>query len=374
MTSQIDTAALVRLRLHSQGLTDRSMREPRDAVRRLLAMQAQDFAAALWAIGARVDGATAASVTRALEEGHIVRSWPMRGTLHFVAAEDLGWMLKLGTPRVIRSMATRHRGLDLDDAVFGASRDVAERLLSGGGRASRDEFMAALEARGIATAGQRGYHIIVYLAMTGVVCWGPPAGTQQALVLVEEWVRGPRVLDREEALGEIVVRYLSGHGPATLQDFVWWSKLTVADAKIGFAVAVGALVELSHDGVTYWMTRARLDEAASADPVAAGAVLTLPGFDEHLLGYADRDLVLPPEHASKVVPGANGVFLSLITVDGTIVGTWRRATRDGAVVVTPSPFTPMSARTAKRFEGAVSAYAAFLGVSGRVAPAQPLSA
>ncbi len=97
--------------------------------------------------------------------------------------------------------------------------------------------------------------------------------------------------------------------------------------------------------------------------------MALPGFDEHLLGYADRDLVLPREHAAKIVPGANGIFLSLITVDGIIVGTWRRAAKGGAVVVTPAPFTRMSARTAKGFASAVSAYAAFLGVAGSVAPA-----
>ncbi len=130
-------------------------------------------------------------------------------------------------------------GSELDEAVFRASRALAERLLSGGGRASREEFLAALEAGGIATAGQRGYHIITYLAMTGTLCWGPPKGTQQALVLVEEWIRDPRALDREEALGELVARYVSGHGPATLRDFLWWSKLTMADAKIGFAVAAG---------------------------------------------------------------------------------------------------------------------------------------
>ncbi len=367
MKLQLDTAQLVRWRLHSQGLTDRSAREPRDAVHRLLAMQAQDFAAALWAIGVRASGATAVSVTRALDEGQIVRSWPVRGTLHFVAAEDLGWMLKLGTPRVIRSMATRHRDLALDEGVFRASRDLAERLLSGGGRASREEFLAALEEGGVSTAGQRGYHIIAYLAMTGTLCWGPASGTQQALVLVEEWIRSPRALDRDQALGEIVVRYLGGHGPATLQDFVWWSKLTVADAKVGLAVAAGALVELSHEGVTYWMTRARFDASASAAPSSAGAVMVLPGFDEHLLGYGDRELVLPPEHAAKVVPGANGIFLPFITVDGRIVGTWRRATKKGGVVVTPSPFTRMSALTAKRFEAAVSTYAAFLGLNGSVA-------
>lgn len=373
MTLKLDAVEIVRLRLHSQGLTDRGARAPRDAVRRLLALQAQDFAAALWAVGVRVDGATAASVTRALDEGQIVRSWPLRGTLHFVAAEDLGWMLKLGTPRVLQSQAARHRDLELDEAVFRASRDLAERLLAGGGRATRDELMAALEAAGISAAGQRGYHIIVHLAMTGTVCWGPASGTQQALVLVEEWIRTPRTLDRDEALGELVARYLGGRGPATLHDFVGWSKLTVADAKIGLAVAATALVELSHDGVTYWMTRERLDASASADPDVAGAVLALPGFDEYLLGYGDRDLVLPREHAAKVVPGGNGIFFSLITVDGKIVGTWRRAVKKGEVVVTPAPFIRMSARALKRFEAAVSAYAAFLGLAGRVAPAQPLS-
>lgn len=385
-TTRRDETALIRARLRSHGLSwlgrTGALGTPADVVRRLLAVQAQDFPSGMWAIGSRSPGSTAASVTASFDRGEIVRTWPMRGTLHVVAAEDLGWMVRLAAPRVLSSMAGRHRQLELDQTSFDLARDVAERLLGGGGRATRDEFMAALEAAGIATTGQRGPHLVATLAMTGLVCWGPTSGSQQALVLTEEWIGRGRDLTDDEALGEFVVRYLRGHGPATMKDFIWWSKLTVAQAKRGWAVAGDRILETVHGDLSYWSIAEDgagpetpdedVEEPADPDAGRSRRVLALPGFDEYLLGYTGRDLVLPPEHFEKIVPGGNGIFLPLIVVDGRIVGTWRRRIAKGTVTITPAPFEPLSARTLTGFASAARAYARFLALSPDIADPVPL--
>jgi hypothetical protein len=86
-------SGIARLRLAAQHAGTASPDTPADVVRRLGAVQAQDYRGGLWAVGLRTTGATEASVEQALAGKSIVRSWPMRGTLHFTAAEDLRWML-----------------------------------------------------------------------------------------------------------------------------------------------------------------------------------------------------------------------------------------------------------------------------------------
>ena len=331
---------------------------PADTVRHLLGMQAQDFAGAKWSVGVRSPGSTDAAIDAALAAGEIVRSWPMRGTLHFVAPEDLGWMLRLTSARTIQSAAGRHRDLGLTEPQLELAREVATAALSGGRALTRDALLGAFVAAGIPVTGQRGIHIVQRLALWGVLVFGPlQAGApgkadQQTFVLLDEWVRSPRVLDRDEALGEFALRYFTGHGPATVRDFAWWSSLTLTDARVGLAVARDLLDQLDRDGTAYFLPR---DAAA-----AASATLALPGFDEHLLGYQDRGAALAPEHAETIVPGKNGLFLPTIVVDGEVVGTWRRTLSAKGVSVEARPFAPLSATRARAFDAAVAHYAAFL--------------
>ena len=97
---------IARQRLHSQHLTRPTFEKPDDVVRWHCAVQAQEYLGALWALGLRMLHATEASIEQAIAERRIVRTWPMRGTLHFVAPEDAGWMLELLTPRVISQRRT----------------------------------------------------------------------------------------------------------------------------------------------------------------------------------------------------------------------------------------------------------------------------
>ena len=329
---------------------------------RMLAVQAQDYTGGKWALGVRAPGSTESDVTAALDAGTLVRSWPMRGTLHFVPAHELNWMLELTTPRLITGTTTRRRQLELDAATVDRARAVAVEVLGGGGELTRAQFLAALESHGIATGGQRGYHLIWHLAQTGVLCWGREVNGQQVLVLLDEWVRSPRRLERDEALGEFVLRYLAGHGPATIADFAWWSKLTLADAKRGFAVAAGQLTELSVGDERYFA-------AASADTTDSlptyrqrTPALALGPFDEYLLGYQDRSLIVSADDYLKVVPGKNGMFLPLIVVGGRIVGTWRKPPgRTGALLVSAEPFTSLSRSAQQSFARSVAAYGRFFG-------------
>ncbi len=357
MTAAMSAKQALRMRLSSQLIEPSSAHEldVPGVVGHLLAIQAQDFGQALWAIGLRLPKSTKADVLGALERGEVVRSSPLRGTLFFVAAEDLRWMLRITAPRTIASAVTRHRQLGLDEGVLGRARELAIAELTGGNAITRDRFFAALERAGISTTGQRGYHIIWHLAQTAVICWGPPAGTQQALVLVDEWIPVSRDLEREQALREFALRYFSGHGPATLRDLAWWAKLTLADARLGLELARADLTEVSLDGVPHWVAA----DGTEAAVMGGESVHALPGFDEYVLGYQDRSLAIAGEHSNLIVPGNNGVFLPTIVSRGRVVGTWRRTSAASGITVRPEPFGILNKGQTAGFERAANAYRAF---------------
>ncbi len=351
--------ALARLRLAAQHVEgSRAGATPVETVRSMLAMQAQDFAAAKWAIGLRTRGATNATFDAAIEAGSIVRSWPMRGTLHLTAIEDLPWMLALTTRRMLSSTAGRLKRLDLDTKDLERTRTVALMTLTGGKRLARNELLKTFERHGIATTGQRGPHVLWYLAQTGTLCFGPHAGKEPTFVLLDEQLARAKVrarhLEQDEALGEIARRYFRGHGPASMQDLTVWAKLSLGEARIGLAVARSELTALDVEGVTYWM-------AKDAAPPTSGddRVHLLPAFDEYALGYRDRSAVLQAEHKTRIVPGGNGMFLPMVVVGGQIVGTWRRTVKRREIIVEATAFTRWTSKVVAGIAGAATTYGQF---------------
>jgi hypothetical protein len=326
----------------------------------MTAMQAQDFLGAKWAVGLRLPGATDASVEAALADGSIVRSWPLRGTLHFVAAEDLNWMLSLTRERMIKRSASIFAGEGLTSAVLERADHTARSELSGGRVITRDRLYEVLAESGVSQLGQARYHALWYLCQIGTLCLGPPQRKTQTFVLLDEWVKQPTVLDRSEALAELAVRYFRSHGPATERDFSWWSSLTLADAREGLASVASLLQHRRVDGVDYY-----LSPDLPESPPAAGVRL-LPGFDEYLLGYTDRTVALAEEHSPLVFPGKNGMFLPTIVVDGAVAGVWKRTRSSGRVAFDLQPFSPISSRATKSVRAAAEEYAAFLGLEAGV--------
>lgn len=349
---------LAHARLMNQQIAHPTSKEPSQVVADFGAMQAQDYASALWAIGLRLPNAAEMSIEQAIADGAIIRTWPMRGTLHFVAAADVRWMLQLLTPRILARRARRRQQLDLDDATLARSRDLFIQALQGNRLLTRAALLDLLEAAGISTAAQRGYHILSHLALTGLICLGPRAGKQDTFALLQEWCPRAQEMDRDEALAELAERYFTGHGPATLHDFVWWSGLSVADARAGLAMVSTQLERRALDDQTYWMS-----QATAAAVKTSPSVYLLPSFDEYIIGYRDRSAVLNPMHAQKITPGSNGVFRPIVVIDGHIVGTWKRTLRKNTVDIVPSPFAALSQAEERAFTVAAERYARFLGRS-----------
>ena len=345
-----------RLRLAAQGVEGGRCERPEDVVRRLGAMQAQDLRQALWAVGVRSAGATEAEVEAALAGGRIVRTWPMRGTIHLVPPESAKWMVQLLAPRVLATSKKRRESLGLSPDVLAKCFDLLAGALAGGKSLSRPGAMQLLESHGISTAGQRGYHILWWSALNGLICFGPPEGNQQTFVLLDEWAPAAKELTREEALARLAQVYFAGHGPATVHDFAWWAGLTVADARKGLAFVQDRLCCERIGETEYWMGEGTLAGPGDEGP----GVHLLPGFDEFLLGYKDRDAVLDPLHAGKVVPGGNGIFMPLVVERGRIAGVWKRSVAKGAVDVEVQPFDRLEAQQEHLF-AAASRYARFLG-------------
>jgi hypothetical protein len=322
------------------------------------AMQAQDVASGMWSLGVRLPGFTAADVHEALERREALRTWPMRGTVHLVPPRDARWMLDLMGARALAGAAARRAYLGLSDETVDRAVDVLGKALAGGGRLTRGQCLAALGEAGISGTGQLGYHLLWYASQRGVTCIAPNLGTEQTFVLLDEWAPDPHQPGHDEALATMAVRYFRSHGPTTRQDFAGWTGLTAADAKLGIAAAGSELATAQVEGREMYLDPALLD---APTPTGADDIIALPGFDEYLLGYKDRSLMLAAEHKQAIIPGGNGVFQSTIVRGGRVIGTWKRTVAKARTIVDLRPLVPLRTADRARIEAALKPYAHYTG-------------
>lgn len=352
---------MLQQRLQNQAIAGTRFTTPGEVVSWLGAVQAQDYLGSLWAIGLRMQHATEAMVEEAVAARTIVRTWPMRGTLHFVAAADVRWMLALLTPRIVARSAGRYRQLELEDADIARSREVCISVLRDGKQLTRPALYQRLDEAGISTAGQRGLHIAGRLAHEGLLCFGSREGKQHTFTLLDEWLPPARPLERDEALAELTRRYFTGHGPATVQDLMWWSGLTTAEVNEGLAPVRSQLASEEIDGKVYWFSPHvphTQDDALRVD--------LLPAFDEYLVGYKDRSAALGVYDWQLVNRGNNGMLNPTIAINGQVAGTWKRTIKGNSVVVTPVPFTPLRVDESESLKQIVQRYGRFLGLTASV--------
>ncbi len=350
-------------RLHTHHLSAPTFEQPGEVVAWFGALQAQDYYGALWAIGQRMRQAREPDIERAMAAGVIVRTHPMRGAWHFVAAADVRWLLALKKPRNLANSAGWYRRLELDEATIAKSLAVFAQALQGGKQLTRQELAAAHEQAGISTAGLRLTFLLARAEAEGLICSGPRRGKQFTYALLEELARPSKTLARDEALAELARRYFTSHGPATLQDFVWWSGLTTAEATAGLSQIQSALVKEVIDGKTCWQAPSASDAAA-----AAPTAFLLPAYDEYTVAYKDRSAVLDAAYAERT---GNGIFSPVIVVDGLVVGAWQRALQKNAVTVTAHLFAPLRDAQAQALAAATARYCAFLGKAHANGASQP---
>jgi len=325
------------------------------------AMQAQDEGSVLWSLGLRLPGSSLASLQGQFDEHAVLRTWPMRGTIHLVPARDAHWMLDLMAGRVLAGSKTRRLQLELSDEMAERGVQVLAAALSGGGCLTRAQCLATLVESGIPVDGQRGYHLLAYASQRGVIAMRPRAEGMQAFVLLDEWVPEPVRLDRQEALATMARRYFRSHGPASLKDFVGWTGLTTTDARQGIAEAGQALAGVEVDGQRMWVAADAWDRAR---PTAPGDdhVLALPGFDEYLLGFKGRELMIEPGHLQAIVPGSNGVFRPTFVRGGQVIGTWTRRLGKAKAVIDARPLLRMGRSDRRAVEQSLEPFGAFHGL------------
>ena len=346
------TSDVLLARLRNQGLAGNGFERAEDAVRWFGAVQGQDVLASLWALGLRVPASTEAGIEKAIAEGKILRTWPMRGTIHYVPAEDARWMLGLMTPRIVAGSAKLYRDHDLDEKAFEGAREEIRSVLEGGKIVTRSDLTRHLESRGIPASGQRGYLILQHLAQKGFLCLGPREGKQPTVVLLDEWAPRSRDLTREESLAEVATRYFKSHGPATLHDFAWWTGLTVADCRAALDLTSSRLEEWKDGDRTLW--RGPTEDAPEVTP---DRVMLLPFVDEYTVGYRDRSDFLKPEHKERTFHGLMSVAIS----DGEIVGMWKRKLAAKRATVELDLFRGLDDDERRSLDNVFRRYGEFLG-------------
>lgn len=347
------TAALLTRRL-SALLLHPSVRRGSalETVRWMGALQAQDYESGLWAVGLRTRDATRAAVEQAIAQREIVRTWAMRGTWHLVPAADARWMQELLASRQLASIRQRSADFGLDEAAVRRARAAVEKALGGGKVLPRPELVRRLAEATPGADGQSGNHLLRRFGNEGLLCGAVPEGKEATFALRDEWITAAVDLDRDATLAE---RHFQSHGPATVNDFAWWTGLALGDARAGIAVAGKALVRVDVSGREQWA-------AAAAEPAPALApVELLPGFDEHLLGYQDRTAVLDADFASAVCPGGNGVFRPTFVVRGKVGGLWKKKETAKQLVVEVSPRLPPTPALRRATEESARRLGAVLG-------------
>jgi Winged helix DNA-binding domain len=342
-------------RFRNQGLESPRFKDSSEVVGWFGAVQAQDYAAAKWALGLRSQGLTDADVEQAFADGKILRTHVLRPTWHFVTPEDIRWLLKLTAPRVHAFNAYQYRQLELDAAVFKRSHDVLAKELKGGQQLTRPELATALGQAGIVAEGTRLSCIMMQAELDGLICSGARRGKQFTYALLEERAPHTKSLEKDEALAELVKRYFSSHGPATLQDFVWWSGLTVAETKVGLENAKSHLNQETIEGRTYWFS-------PDTDNAISSNVYLLPWFDEFLVAYRDRSAVLSLANTKQVNAGG-GMLNPTIVSNGQVVGTWKSVSKKDKVILHLTPFRSLEEAEKDFFAIAVERYGRFLAKS-----------
>ena len=356
------TVEIVRRRLGAQRLTRQDLEATAEVVRWFGATQAQEYQWSLYALSLRMPesaNVTEADVEQTIAARGIVRTWPMRGTIHFVPAEDAQWMLRLLARRTNRTAASVYRRAGLSDDDFARAGAALVEALRGGQVLPRKALYAALEAAGLATGGeQRGLHLLGYWSREGLLCLGPRAGKQPTFTLLDEWIPNGIQLDDEQALATLALRYYTSHGPATVRDFAWWAGLTLGEARQAIALAADGLAQQSIAGEMYWFGAQTPPDAQDTAQFDHNAWL-LPPYDEYTVAYADRSAML---QAAGATTDPFVILGPVIMVDGQLVGSWKRTLARDVALLTLTLFAPLDDEQRALIEWAATRYGRFVAL------------
>lgn len=343
------------LRLRNQQITTTTCEQPADVVKHVVAMQAQEFRHAKWAIGLRLQDATERIVDKAFNDGAILRTHLMRPTWHFVAPADIRWLLALTAPRVHAGNEPYYRKFELSPALFTRCHKIITRSLEGGKNLKRTDLQAALKQNKILADGPRLAYIMMHAELEGLICSGPRLGKLFTYSLLEERVPQAKTLERDEALATFLMRYFNSRGPATLHDFTYWSGLTLKDARTGIGAVKSQLQNFVVGGKEYFLG----DFTPPPIETDGRDTFLMPDYDEYGMSYKDRSALLTVLKGKKSNSNTWSVFGHNVVIEGTIQGTWKDEVIKDSLVISSKLMQPLSRMASKKLKGALTRYASF---------------
>lgn len=341
---------IIAQRLANQQLLRSTCKKAKDVVTKLGAVQAQEYAMAKWAIGLRAPGITDADIEAAFNKGTILRTHVLRPTWHFVAPEDIRWLLQLSAPAIHALSAYYYRRMELDKKLFAKSIKVLEKQLQGGRQATRNTIKQYWEEAGIKTDDLRMVLLLMYAELEGVLCSGGREGKQFTYTLLEERVRAAKAVNREEALHKLATLYFTTRGPATVQDFSWWSGLSITDAKAGVETLGKAFEKETFEKKGYIIKPIET-------PELRGAFL-MPAYDEYAVSYKDRSALFSKDANSTKMNSA--VLGPTIIVKGKAIGSWKKQETKTGIEVSVKYFTPPTKAAEQEVKKSIKNYKAFI--------------
>jgi hypothetical protein len=349
---------IARWRLHSQHLAA-PVDGAEEAVRSLLAVQAENPSQSAWAVATRTHDPRQDDLAGLLASGRVLRTHVLRPTWHYVHADDALWLIELTRTRVLPTV-------DQQLAPFGdrvnALADTVVDLLAESPDRTRGELSDALTQRGHDLTGMQLMLLAAHLELHGLICSGVPRDGEHTYALLSERVRAPRRLEREEALVELAVRYFTSHGPATARDLAYWATLTLTDARRGLAGAADRLATFERDDREYW--HAPGEPPASATP--RGHLLQV--LDEMYRGYQDSRWAVD---ADGLLSRGRETAIGMALVDGQMIAGMKRSVTARTVRFELRKLRDLDSAEEDAIRDAAARYARFLGLEPRLSWREP---
>lgn len=340
----MNSSELLNLRLFNQLLSTHNHKEPVEVVKYMCAMQSQALDLAKWAIGARLPESNNKDVTDALNRGDIIRTHILRPTWHFVAAEDIYWMYELSYPRLKLVYQSYAKMLKADETLLYSHLPYIENILIDGEHLTKQEIKNKLKNESFEFEDDQLSVLLSFAELEGIIVNGRLAGNKQTYTLLEEWVPFKKNITRDESLKRLAGKFFRSHGPASLEDFVWWSGLTVTECRKAVEMIRPDFVCEMVNGRECWMAN-----DIKTPPSDNDSALLLAPFDEFLVSYKDRTEIFDSEHLRKIVT-KNGIFSPTIMLNGKVIGTWKKITKKNGPDIILSFFGKVNKKVADLFE------------------------
>ncbi len=342
-------------RLSNHHLLGDKFKTPEEVVGWLGAVQSQDFQPAKWCLGLRMKNPSDEEITKAFNEGRILRTHVMRPTWHFVPAEDILWMQDLTSQRVKKLMTYYEKRLEITEDLLEKTNKIITQALSNKNFLTRLELKTILSDSKIKADTQRLGHIVSTAELDGLIASGPLRDKQHTYALITDRAPQAKHLDRDAALATIALRYFQSHGPAQIKDFAWWSGLTMKESSEGLASIKSRVEKMTKEGKDYYFIGS---ENINSDKSA----FVFSVYDEYFIGYTDRSLIMDEENKKKMAAVGNALLTSLIVINGKIEGSWKRKLKKDKIEIKLNTFRNLNLSEKSQVNEAVKDYEKFLGL------------